>query len=296
MSWFRRRVSALVRLRLLRLNGIWEGTGPSASPRRSDPGPQPAESAQPIGCFDLADLLAGVPWTLVGAQTVMLQAFEAGEVLGRTTGDVGLLFEVRAYTGATGEMTRRLLTTGFTETRPSPDGVAHRFIKGVVVVDVLGRIASVGVRRGQRSRAVAPSKSRAAARRWSAGDRGCATRRSGCQAAPAVSTRGDAPQGAGGSVRRPRRPRIGGDLDFLLGRVGDPRSLAAELRKTERNWLRSREELTDRTHPTSRMSRRPTASTNPRSPPTAGTGGSSRTRSPGTSGSACGAQAPGHDS
>ncbi len=51
MSWFRRGVSALVRLRLLRLNGTWTRTGPSASQRSSGPDPRWPESAQRMGCF-----------------------------------------------------------------------------------------------------------------------------------------------------------------------------------------------------------------------------------------------------
>lgn len=86
---------------------------------------------------DLAGLLAGLPRTLVGAQMVILHAFEVGEIPGRTTDDLNLFFDVRAYVGATGEATRWLLRAGFIETRPSPDGVAHRFTRDVVVVDVL---------------------------------------------------------------------------------------------------------------------------------------------------------------
>lgn len=48
-----------------------------------------------------------------------------------------------------------------------------------------------------------------------------------------------------------------GDLAFLLGLADDPRSLVVALRKTERNWLRSRRELADRAHQAWRMSHRP---------------------------------------
>lgn len=96
-----------------------------------------SEQALWAATLDIADLLDGLPWTLVGAQMVMLHAFEAGETPGRTTGDLDLLFDIRAYIGATAEASRRLLVAGFTETGPSPDGVAHRLSKGVVVVDVL---------------------------------------------------------------------------------------------------------------------------------------------------------------
>jgi len=87
--------------------------------------------------LDLAELLAGLPWTLVGAQMVMLHAFEAGAVPGRTTIDLDLLFDVRAFVGATDEATRRLQSAGFASAGREPDGVAHRFVKGAVLVDIL---------------------------------------------------------------------------------------------------------------------------------------------------------------
>lgn len=96
-----------------------------------------SEHALWAATLDLADLLAGPPWTLVGAQMVMLHAFEAGEIPGRTTGDLDVLFDVRAHVGATAKATKRLLSTGFVEAGLGPDGIAHRFASGHVVVDIL---------------------------------------------------------------------------------------------------------------------------------------------------------------
>lgn len=217
-----------------------------------------AEQALWAATLDLADLLAGLPWTLVGAQMVMLHAFEAGEAPGRTTGDVDLLFDVRAYMGATGEATRRLLTAGFTETRPSPDGVAHRFTKGVVVVDVLapdglgGRTSQATIAGGRTVQV--PGGSQALERTETVdvrlGDRTGTLPRPSLLGAILLKARA-----VGAAPDESAKHR--GDLAFLLGLVGDPRSLAGHLRKTERNWLRAREELTDRTHLAWRMSRRP---------------------------------------
>lgn len=50
-----------------------------------------SEGALWAATLDLADLLDGLPWTLVSAQMVTLHAFEAGETPGRTTGDLDLL-------------------------------------------------------------------------------------------------------------------------------------------------------------------------------------------------------------
>jgi len=98
--------------------------------------------------LDLAELLAGLPWTLVGAQMVMLHAFEAGAVPGRTTIDLDLLFDVRAFVGATDEATRRLQSAGFASAGREPDGVAHRFVRSL---RAFGRASDAGWRVGRSS-------------------------------------------------------------------------------------------------------------------------------------------------
>lgn len=206
----------------------------------------------------LADLFVGLPWTLVGAQMVMLHAYEAGEVPGRTTGDLDLLFDVRSYVGATGEATRRLLAADFAEKGPSPDGVAHRFTKGAVVVDVLapdglGERTSRATIAGGRTIQV-PGGSQALERtelvEVRLGDRGSKLPRPSLLGAILLKARavGAAPDEAA---------KHRGDLAVLLGLVADPRTLADQLRPTERGWLRARHELTDRAHAAWRMSRRP---------------------------------------
>lgn len=208
--------------------------------------------------LDLADLLAGIPWTLIGAQMEMLHAFEAGELPGRTTGDLDLLFDVRADVGATGEATKRLLRVGFTESGPSPDGIAHRFKKDVVVVDVLapdglGQRTSRATVEGGRTVQV-PGGTQALERNElvdvQLGDRLGALPRPSLLGAILLKARavGAAPDEAA---------KHRGDLAFLLGLVADPRTLARKLRKSERKWLRTRRELIDRSNPAWRGSRRP---------------------------------------
>lgn len=208
--------------------------------------------------LDLADLLDGLPWTLVGAQMVMLHAFEAGEAPGRTTRDLDLLFDVRAYVGATAEASRRLLVTGFTQTRPSPDGVAHRFSNGVVLVDVLapeglGRCTPRATIAGGRTVEV-PGGSQALERTEIVDVRlgGRVDKLPRPSLLGAILLKARAVGVAPGEAAKHR-----GDLAFLLGLADDPRSLAGSLRKTERTWLRSRRELADRAHQAWRMSRRP---------------------------------------
>jgi len=208
--------------------------------------------------LDLAELLADLPWTLIGAQMVMLHAYEAGEIPGRTTGDLDLLFDVRAYVGATGEATKRLLNAGYAETRPSPDGVAHRFTRDVVVVDVLapeglGRRTSRETIEGGHTVQV-PGGTQALERTEAVdvrlGDRIGRLPRPSLLGAILLKARavGAAPDEAA---------KHRGDLAALLGLVADPRALAVDLRSTERKWLRVREELLDRANAAWRSSRRP---------------------------------------
>lgn len=207
--------------------------------------------------LDLAEMLAGLPWTLVGAQMVMLHGFEAAEVPGRTTSDVDLLFDVRALVGATEEATRHLQSAGFSSTGRSPDGVAHRFVEGAVVVDVL---APEGLGPRTRHRTIdgartvqVPGGSQALERTEMVDVR--LESRLGPAPAP-LAPRGDPPQGTGGrrgsrrGVQAPGRPR-------LPPRARPrSRSLVPTLRPSERRWLVARRELLERDHPAWRMSRR----------------------------------------
>lgn len=208
--------------------------------------------------LDLGELLAGIPWTLVGAQMVMLHAFEAGQTPGRTTGDLDLLFDVRAQLGATAAATKRLLEAGFVEPGRSLDGVAHRFTKGDVVVDILapegvGERASRGTLEGARTIQV-PGGTQALGRTELVDVRlgehvGRLPRPS---LLGAILLKSRAVEAAPGEADKHR-----GDLAFLLGLIADPRSLALDLRTSERRWLKSRRELLDRANPSWRMTRRP---------------------------------------
>lgn len=217
-----------------------------------------SEHALWAATLDLADLLAGLPWTLVGAQMVMLHAFEAGEIPGRTTGDLDVLLDVRAHVGATAKATKWLLSTGFVEAGLGPDGIAHRFASGHVVVDILapdglGERTSKATIAGGRTVQV-PGGSQALDRTEIVDvrmdERAAKLPRPSLLAAILLKARavGAAPDEA---TKHP------GDLAFLLGLVRDPRLLAGEIRTSERRWLHSRRELADRSHAAWRASRRP---------------------------------------
>jgi hypothetical protein len=85
---------------------------------------------------EIADLLAGLPWVLIGGQMVALLEREHGGMTGRATRDVDALMDVRALTGATKEAARRLESTGFAAELTN-DGLSYRFARGADIVDVL---------------------------------------------------------------------------------------------------------------------------------------------------------------
>lgn len=71
---------------------------------------------------ELATALPKGSWTLVGAQMVFLLAYEHDLPIGRTSGDVDLMMDVRALTGATQEASTTLERLGYELDPPSPDG------------------------------------------------------------------------------------------------------------------------------------------------------------------------------
>jgi len=88
---------------------------------------------------ELAAVLPRGSWTLVGAQMVFLLAYEYDLPIGRTSGDVDLLMNVRTLTDATQEASSTLVRLGYELEPPALDGRAHRFRRADAVVDVLLR-------------------------------------------------------------------------------------------------------------------------------------------------------------
>jgi hypothetical protein len=103
-----------------------------------DPGDDTEERLWQV-THEIADLLGGLPWVLIGGQMVTLLEREHGGRTGRVTRDVDALMDVRALTGATKEAARRLESAGFT-TKLTNDGLSYRFVRGEDVVDVLGDV------------------------------------------------------------------------------------------------------------------------------------------------------------
>lgn len=85
---------------------------------------------------EVADLLRGIPWVLIGGQMVAIIEAEHGAIVGRATRDVDTLLDVRAQSDVTLEAARRLHDAGFVAERHG-DNAVYRFVRGADVVDVL---------------------------------------------------------------------------------------------------------------------------------------------------------------
>lgn len=198
---------------------------------------------------ELAEALPRGSWTLIGAQMVFLLAYEHGLPIGRTSGDVDLMMDVRAMTRATRQASQVLKRLGYELEPPTPDGRGHRFRRGDAIVDILapdgiGARASLVTIPPARTIAV-PGGSQALARSRDV----------------RVVLEGDeiilpCPSLLGGILIKARAIDVADDPDkhrrdlaLLLSAVDDPRALRDELRRTERLWLRRRGELLDSSHP-----------------------------------------------
>jgi hypothetical protein len=76
-------------------------------------------------------------WTLIGARMVQLHATSAGRVVPRVSLDADALADVRAMPGATAKLSATLIERGFELVDMSTFGVAHRFVRDGVSIDVL---------------------------------------------------------------------------------------------------------------------------------------------------------------
>jgi hypothetical protein len=87
----------------------------------------------------LVDITERFPqdWTLVGGQMVFLHAVEAGVGPPRVSRDLDLVVNARVRPPALPRMIRALGDIGLDADGVSPEGVAHRFVRQHVSVDVL---------------------------------------------------------------------------------------------------------------------------------------------------------------
>jgi len=183
------------------------------------------------------------PWTLIGARMVQLHAMSARRVMPRVSLDTDALADVRAMPGATAKLSANLIKHDFELGDASAFGLAHRFVRDGVSIDVLapdglntvhsrltvGKLHTVQVPGGTQ-----------ALNRTRVQDVRIGRRRGGI---PVPSLLGaillKARAVAVDDV--PENQRI--DLALLLSLVEDVAPLQEELRRTEKSWLRRREEM-----------------------------------------------------
>jgi len=85
---------------------------------------------------ELTELRPG-EWTLIGGQMVFLHAMEHGVEPPRVSTDLDVLVNARVITGGVREFVEAIERTGFALLGASPEGLAHRYQRGGVSVDVL---------------------------------------------------------------------------------------------------------------------------------------------------------------
>lgn len=76
-------------------------------------------------------------WTLIGGQMVLVHAIEAGIHPPRLSTDLDVLVNARVATGGVSGFVRAIEGRGFVLTGASSQGVAHRYRRDRVSIDVL---------------------------------------------------------------------------------------------------------------------------------------------------------------
>jgi hypothetical protein len=185
----------------------------------------------------LADLVDRLPgeWVLIGGLMVQLHAVEHGVTDVRATTDIDVLGQARPP-GTLTALDAALKNDGFTLVGPDIEGYAHRYERDGLIVDVLG---PDGIRPppalAEGTAAIpAPGGSQALARSElvsvEVGGRTFELKRPTLLGAILIKARSLMVHHDPDAQRE--------DLLRLLALVEDPREMAADLRKTERQWLR----------------------------------------------------------
>lgn len=190
-----------------------------------------------------------VGWTLIGAQMVMLHAWEHGVSPTRTSRDLDVLVNIKALAGGTEQFSRQLIAIGFELAVVTPDGRGHRFARGeeridVLAADNLGDRADLTTIPPARTIEV-PGGSQAL-RRSEVVDV-----RLGEQAGrlPRPNMLGAILLKSRAVDVDPEPERHLADLAFLLSLVADPFELVGELTPKEQRYLGARGAVRDPNHP-----------------------------------------------
>jgi hypothetical protein len=194
--------------------------------------------------IELSELRPG-EWTLIGGQMVFLHAMEHGAQPPRVSTDLDVLVNARVVTGGVREFVAAIEAAGFALVGASPEGLAHRYERGGVSVDVL---APEGLGPRTDLTTTPPGKTLQVPGGTQALDR--------TELVPVVfgGQEGFVPRPSllGAIVGKavvvdvddvPDAQRL--DLALLLSLVDDPIELADQLTKKDRQRLRARSEMSD---------------------------------------------------
>jgi hypothetical protein len=182
-------------------------------------------------------------WTLIGGQMVLLHALEKGATLPRISTDLDVLVNVRLMAGGTAGLVADLAGWGFELEGASPTGVAHRYVRGGVSIDVLapegvGNRTDLTTTPPNRTVCV-PGGTQALARTELLPVR--AATREGLVPRPSLLGALVVKAAAVEIDDVPQAQRQ--DFVFLLTLIDDPIDLASELSDRDRSRIRSRSEL-----------------------------------------------------
>lgn len=188
-------------------------------------------------------------WTLIGGQMVLMHALEHRVLPPRVSTDLDILVNARVVTGAVRRFVLDLEERGFESAGTSPEGVAHRYTRAGISIDVL---APEGL--GDRADLTTTPPGRTL------------QTPGGTQALQRTEMVPVTFRGRTGLVPRPsllgaiicKAEAVGvddvphsqrTDLALLLSLVDDPLNMAELLGPTDRRRLRRRSEMDDPTHP-----------------------------------------------
>jgi hypothetical protein len=199
--------------------------------------------------IELTELRRG-EWTLIGGQMVYLHAVEHAATPPRISTDLDVLVNARIVTGGVAGFVAALELRGFCLEGTSPEGLAHRYRRGGVSIDVL---APEGL--GPRTNLTTTPPGRTL--QVPGGTQALA--RTELLPIHTTTATGQVPRPsllgaiigkavAVGVDDAPNAQRL--DLAFLLSLVEEPLDLATRMTPKDRRRVRARTELTDPQHET----------------------------------------------
>ena len=192
--------------------------------------------------IELSEVRPG-EWTLIGGQMVFLHAIEQGAAPPRVSTDLDVLVNARIAGRPLAAFASGLEDLGFEQDGISPDGIAHRYRRNRVTIDVL---APEGLGERTDLTTTPPGRTLQVPGGTQALDRTelvavTSATRSGHVPRPSLLGAVVAKALAVAVDDAPAAQRL--DFVFLLSLISDPLVLAAELTPKDRRRIRARKEL-----------------------------------------------------